>query len=342
MVSVIIPNYNHAKFLDKRIQSVLNQTYQDFELIILDDCSTDNSREIIEKYRLNKKVSMIIYNEANSGSTFKQWKKGIDLANGEYIWIAESDDYADNLFLEKTTALMDKYKPVVVFTDSVIVDENDIMLPDSWTNDSLKNSALHIYFDGNNFIKHYLLKGNVIYNASAVLFRNKDFLNIQDITKFRFCGDWCFWGDIIINYSVVFCNEKLNFLRVHTQKTSNKASKIGLDYLEGLDVVAGLKKRVNISTVENFLLGKYYLKKIKRDTLIENEIIRKQCIKKSIALFPVNAVLLFVYPVSSFAEVICNKIIFFLSRIRNFGFISTLRYYFSKYSLVKRKSRKEI
>ena len=76
MVSVIIPNYNHAKYLEERIDSVLNQSYKDFEVIVLDDYSTDNSKEVINKYAGHPKVSHIILNEENSGSTFKQWHKG--------------------------------------------------------------------------------------------------------------------------------------------------------------------------------------------------------------------------------------------------------------------------
>ena len=94
-VSIIVPNYNHEKYLDERIQSILNQTYQDFEIIILDDCSTDNSKFVIEKFRNNEHVSHIVYNEQNSGSTFKQWERGFELAKGELIWIAESDDSCD-------------------------------------------------------------------------------------------------------------------------------------------------------------------------------------------------------------------------------------------------------
>ncbi len=95
IVSVIIPNYNYSAFLKQRIDSVLQQTFNDIEVIILDDNSSDNSKDVIESYRGEPHVSHIVYNEENSGSTFKQWRKGFDLARGEFIWIAEADDFAD-------------------------------------------------------------------------------------------------------------------------------------------------------------------------------------------------------------------------------------------------------
>ena len=99
-VSVIIPNYNYAKYLKKRVKVIEKQTYPIYELIVLDDCSTDNSREVIDK--LAKKYNIkTIYNEENSGCVFKQWQKGIEAATGDLIWIAEADDQADKKFLEK-------------------------------------------------------------------------------------------------------------------------------------------------------------------------------------------------------------------------------------------------
>ena len=77
LVSVIVPNYNHAPYLRERIDSILNQTFQDFELILLDDCSPDNSREIINSYKDNPHVSHIVLNEENSGNTFVQWDLGV-------------------------------------------------------------------------------------------------------------------------------------------------------------------------------------------------------------------------------------------------------------------------
>src|SRR5206468_12892236 len=108
------PNYNHARFLRKRVNTVLGQTFQDFEVILLDDCSTDDSRLILSQYAGHPKVR-IEFNEANSGSPFKQWNKGVRLARGEYVWIAESDDYADARLLERLVSSLDG-EPSAVFS----------------------------------------------------------------------------------------------------------------------------------------------------------------------------------------------------------------------------------
>ena len=100
MISVIIPNYNHNNYLKQRIDTVLNQTYQDFEIILLDDESKDDSKYVLELYKDHPKVSHYIINETNSGSPFGMWQKGFDLAKGDIIWIAESDDWAESNFLE--------------------------------------------------------------------------------------------------------------------------------------------------------------------------------------------------------------------------------------------------
>lgn len=92
LVSVIVPNYNHAQYLDIRLKSILAQTYTDFEIIILDDNSIDNSKEIIKRYEKDVHISHIICNKTNSGSPFIQWNRGFQYAKGDLIWIAESDD----------------------------------------------------------------------------------------------------------------------------------------------------------------------------------------------------------------------------------------------------------
>lgn len=130
LVSVVVPNYNYARYLDARLSSILNQTFQDFELILLDDASTDNSLEILDKYKNNPHVSHFIVNEQNTGSPFKQWMKGILLAKGEWIWIAEADDLCEFTFLETCVGQVQKYSNIsVCMTASKYIDENGSILP---------------------------------------------------------------------------------------------------------------------------------------------------------------------------------------------------------------------
>jgi glycosyltransferase involved in cell wall biosynthesis len=138
LVSVIVPNFNHSEFLAERMTSILSQTFQDFEIIILDDKSTDNSREVIEQYRNNSTVSKIIYNEQNSGSPFIQWNKGIECANGKYIWIAESDDVCDSNFLHVLVGRLEQDHAVTAaYCKSARIDEfgNKIDFLEWWYND---------------------------------------------------------------------------------------------------------------------------------------------------------------------------------------------------------------
>ena len=97
--SVLISIYNHANWLKERIDSVLQQEFEDFEVIILDNHSTDGSVAIIEQYRSHPKVTHIVLNEQNSGRPVTQWQLGVKLAKGNWIWIAEDDDFAEPGFL---------------------------------------------------------------------------------------------------------------------------------------------------------------------------------------------------------------------------------------------------
>ena len=134
-VSVIVPNYNYANFIIERIDSILMQTYPIYELVILDDCSPDNSVEVInekiEKIKQdypNLKIQFI-ENEKNSGGcVFKQWKKGFDATSGDYIWIAEADDSAENDFVENLIKSFDDPEVVLSYCESARIDgENNLI-----------------------------------------------------------------------------------------------------------------------------------------------------------------------------------------------------------------------
>ncbi|MFR9651125.1 MAG: glycosyltransferase [Rikenellaceae bacterium] len=224
MVSVIIPNYNHSIFLTQRIESVLNQSYTNFELIILDDKSSDNSREIIERYKDNEHVSHIIFNEQNSGSTFKQWDLGFSLAKGEYIWIAESDDYAEPTLLQRCVEQLDANPETsICYCDSNIVDSNGEPIADSWLLPLIEatDESCKIKYSGEEFIREKLLQNNYIYNASMALFRKEAIYSLDNKYKeFKCCGDWLFWIFIAQQGSVIRVPERLNNFRQHPNKVS--------------------------------------------------------------------------------------------------------------------------
>ncbi|MFN7014544.1 MAG: glycosyltransferase family 2 protein, partial [Bacteroidia bacterium] len=124
-VSVIVPNYNHAAYLRQRLDSIFQQTFQDFEVILLDDRSADHSVEILQAYaqQYAHKVTHLVVNEENTGNPFVQWKKGIELAQGEFIWIAESDDFCEPTLLETLyRALQDKPSVPVAAANLIQVD----------------------------------------------------------------------------------------------------------------------------------------------------------------------------------------------------------------------------
>jgi glycosyltransferase involved in cell wall biosynthesis len=230
MISVIIPNYNHGKYLVQRIESVLNQTYRNFEVIILDDCSTDNSRDVIESYRGHEKITKIVYNNENSGSTFRQWNKGLELASGEWIWYAESDDWCELNFLE---SLMDGLKRSqqslsMIFCNTFQIQEEEIVYRTDF-------NKLHHEHDGNAFISKYMLRDNKIMNASMALFNKEVAKNIsKEWIEFRLCGDWLFWIFLMKDNQILEVGKVLNYFRKHNESvsSSNNPEKIILPYKE--------------------------------------------------------------------------------------------------------------
>lgn len=249
-VSVIVPNYNYGQFLKERIDSVLNQSYQDFELIILDDCSTDNSCDIIESYRNNPHVSKIVYNDVNTGSPFVQWDRGINLSSGEWIWIAESDDKASPVFLSTLLGEIEKHSGVVLaFSDSHYIDCNGVELnTENSFADSIMNACVH---DGKRYAHKRMLWGNYIYNASMVLFSKCAYNAInKDYRNYLSCGDWVFWMNMCLQGNIIECYEKMNFFRQHSNRVTEKSGKSWNNWREVGSLLSSFISLLNIEGLE--------------------------------------------------------------------------------------------
>jgi len=219
-VSVIIPNYNHAPYLRERIDSVLAQTYADLEVILLDDCSVDESCDIMEEYRSEPRVTHIIFNEKNSGNTFVQWQHGFELAQGEYLWIAESDDAAEPTFLETLVGELDRNpQAMIAYAHSRMVGSEGESLDFTWHPKGSSGEILT--FDGPWFNRHKMLVQNHVYNASMVVFRKSALaVTPNDYKQYRYCGDWLFWVGVCEQGEVIEVCRVLNRYRQHPQKVT--------------------------------------------------------------------------------------------------------------------------
>lgn len=261
-LSVIIPNYNYSKFLYQRLYSILNQKVRIDELIILDDFSTDNSREIIEQIKkelipfINIKV---YYNNQNSGSAFAQWKKGIQISTQEYIWIAEADDYCDKDFLKKVFVKMLKNKKIVLsYSDTSMIDVDGNIIQRSVKNDIDLQNTKHwehsFVNNGLNELRDYAYLNCTIANVSSVIMKKIKFDDIfDDLSRYKQAGDWLFYIKLMCNGDISYINKRLNYYRVHgVNATSLNKKQLHFNEI----------KKIHNFIKKNYGLDKEQLKKI--------------------------------------------------------------------------------
>lgn len=219
LLSIIVPNYNHASYLRERLQSILSQTYTHTELIILDDSSSDESLQIIEQC-LNGHPHKLIVNETNSGSTFLQWDRGIRASTGEYIWIAESDDVAAPTFLETMLAKLEKEtEAAMAYCQSIAINERSEPTANlkGWT-DFISHQlwARDFCIDGTYFAIHFMALKNIIPNASAVVFRRERYVSPYQLKPdHKLGGDMLLWVSMMHGCSIAYVASPLNYYRFH-------------------------------------------------------------------------------------------------------------------------------
>lgn len=216
-ISVMMPLFNAGKFVDKSIKTILNQTYDDFELIIIDDKCTDNSVDIVEK--IHDSRICLYHNEINKGIAYTR-NKCIDLAQGEYIAIMDDDDLADLSRLEIESKYLDEHKDVdVIGAKYCEIDELDKITYISY--EPLNNPL---------YIRAYLMLYNAVANGSAMM--RKDFIERNNI---RYCDncygmeDYKFWIDCSIHGKISNLNNILLYWR---NSNSNETSRVYNQALE--------------------------------------------------------------------------------------------------------------
>lgn len=253
-VSVIVPNYNHARYLRERMDSILAQTFTDFEIIYLDDASTDDSATVIAEYTGETRLAAVVNNPTNSGSPFAQWNRGVHLAQGDYIWLAEADDRAAPTFLERLVGILDTHPNVgIAYTQSRLIDSDSNPTGSAFDyNRNLGDDIGHWSQDfintGKDEIARFLVRQNTLPNASAVLFRRSLFNKVGGAEEgFRLSGDYLLWIQILLISDLAFLAEPLNDFRRHSGSVRHGTYQDGTVLLECYQVQDFLRENLTIS-----------------------------------------------------------------------------------------------
>ena len=169
-VSIIIPVYNAGKFLDETIKSILNQTYQDWELLLVDDGSTDNSIDVIKKIQKNDKRIKLLQNKKNVGPALSR-NSGVKASKGRYICYLDADDFWDKQKLEKQVKFMQKQNCAFSFTGYEFTNSKGVLsgkkvsVPEKISyRQALKNTTIcttTVMFDMSKLTKEDILMPNV-------------------------------------------------------------------------------------------------------------------------------------------------------------------------------------
>jgi len=228
-VSVVVPNYNYEKYIKSRLESIINQTYPIYEIIFLDDKSSDNSYKVAKEYLgdFNFKDISLIKNETNSGSVFKQWSKGITISNGDYIWIAEADDLANREFLQNVMSGFENEDVVLSYSQSKQMCERGSILNESYldyTNDIDNKRWLKNYIrNGHDELADTLSIKNTLPNVSAVVMKKMDIEEVlEKLLSFKVAGDWYFYAWILQKGKISYCHKSLNMHRRHTSSVTSE------------------------------------------------------------------------------------------------------------------------
>ena len=256
-VSVLIPTYNSAPFLDDAIESVLNQTFTDFELLIVDNCSTDNSKEVISKYLSDNRVKYYV-NEKNLGSN-GNFNKCFSLAKGDYIKCLCSDDKLHPELLEKFVSVMEKHSNVSLVSS---------FFEEFGTITRMIKPRFFGSLNGKKVIGEVLSTSNFLGNPSQVMFRRDGFR----VGFFKEMSEWNvdleFFFRILSTGDGYIIPEVLSYTRIHNAAASQSMIKNFSNYFGNYDLVKALEKNESQLDFSGLDIKKFVKRKAKECTLV--------------------------------------------------------------------------
>ncbi len=217
LVSVVVTSYNHAEYLDERMESLLRQTYKNLEIIVVDDCSSDRSVEVLSKYNTYSHIKIVAL-EKNGGYA-NATNIGVSLSQAEYIMFAECDDFSEPTQIEVLyNNIADNNNIGVAFSKSNMVDGNGNTFGDDFRfrEKSFKTLCLNDTVIPQRDIHRFFLISCVIPNMSAALIRKDIFQRVGGLShEYRACADWDFWCRVSALCDFYYVVSPLNNFRTH-------------------------------------------------------------------------------------------------------------------------------
>ena len=234
-ISVVVPSHNYARFLPERLQSIFVQSNPVEEIIVLDDGSTDDSLAVAAKVAADwRRRVRVVAQPQNGGSVFAQWRRAADLAQGDYLWIAEADDAAHPSLLARLAQLLEAHPDIdLAFCDSKAVGaDGSLLSPDykgyysAGGNKALLQDGV---FKADSFLRQGLAVRNTILNASAVLFRTEALRQALDrckdeLVEWQVAGDWRLYAELLAHSTgrVGYVAAPLNIHRRHSASATGR------------------------------------------------------------------------------------------------------------------------
>jgi glycosyltransferase involved in cell wall biosynthesis len=256
LVSVIIPTYNRADLIGETVQSVLDQSYTNWELIIVDDGSTDNTASLIEQYHEDR----IKYIQCDHIGIFGAVRNaGMRIAKGDYLAFLDSDDLWREDKLSITTSLLTEYDSAGFLFSNVRI----------FGNSTVDSPELEDFFIGDLLLP--LLKDDrFIFYPSSLIFRREVFTRIGDMRDdLNFGTDIEYLYRMCKYYQGIFINTRLTSIRKHEQ---NSSSDFTIDvFKDNLDIVLGLRNEGCISGQDYRLIAAFYFYKMGLISLERND-----------------------------------------------------------------------
>lgn len=217
LVSIVVASYNHAKFLQQRMDSLMSQTYPNVEIIVIDDCSPDESVAVLRPYETDPRVKLVV-REKNAGWVAVS-NQGIELSSGEFVIFANCDDGCEPRMIERLVDAMQRHPTAgIAFCRSLLVDEKGNVLGEDVViqEPSFRARCAMDTLIGSAEMGRFLLHACVIPNLSAALIRRECFDRIGQLSPdYKACSDWALFFRIARSYDVAYVAEPLNQFRQH-------------------------------------------------------------------------------------------------------------------------------